>query len=143
MMTLSFKHIGLLVGITSIFLSFLFFGRQQNTYQFLLLVGLAIAFIFYLTILFTKGHFKSKVCWTVLVIVCAVFQGVTEPMLIDTSYRHYIKQNQSTLNELNHILQGKKGEVFILNDSVIAKSDTLSVDEKENLKEAGKRWAFV
>ncbi|HWJ29425.1 MAG TPA: hypothetical protein VNS32_22995, partial [Flavisolibacter sp.] len=36
-MTLSVKHIGLFIGIVSIFLSFLFIGRQQGIYQILLL----------------------------------------------------------------------------------------------------------
>ncbi len=137
-MTLSLKHIGLLGGIASIFLSFLFAGRQQETYQILLLAGLATAFVSYLTILFGREKLKSKLFWSALVVACAVLQWLTEPILVDTSYRYYISRNQSTLNELNDILQRKQGEVFMLNDSVTAKSDTLTFDEKEKLKKGRK-----
>jgi hypothetical protein len=137
-MTLSFKHIGLLVGIASIFLSFLFTGRQQGAYQILLLGGLATAFVFYLTILFGRDKLKSKLFWSALVVACAALLWLAEPILVDTSYRYYISRNQSTLNELNSILQRKQGEVFMLNDSVTAKSDTLTFDEKEKLKRGKK-----
>lgn len=137
-MKLSFKHIGLIVGIASIFLSFLFAGRRQGTYQILLLAGLATAFIFYLTILFGKEQSKSKLLWTALVCACAALQWLAEPMLVDTSYRYYISQHQSTLTALNDILQRKQGDVFMLNDSVTAKFDTLTFDEKEKLKKGRK-----
>lgn len=138
-MTLSFKHIGLLIGIVSIFSSFLFAGRQHGTYQILLLGGLATAFVFYLTILFGRDDkLKSKLFWSALVVACAALQYLTEPILVDTSYRYYISQNQSTLNELNNILQRKQGEIFMLNDSVTAKSDNLTFDEKEKLKRGRK-----
>lgn len=113
-------------------------GRQQGTYQILLLTGLATAIIFYLTILFGKEQPKSKLLWTVLVIACAALQWLTEPLLVDTSYRYYISQHQSTLTEINDILQRKQGDVFILNDSITAKSDTLTLDEIERLKKGRK-----
>lgn len=134
----SFKHIGLIVGIASIFVSFLFVGRQQELYQILLLAGLAAALVFYLAILFGKEQAKSKLLWTALVIACAALQWLTEPMLVDTSYRYYISQHQSTLTELNDILQRKQGDVFILNESITAKSDTLTFDEIEKLKRGRK-----
>ncbi|GAB2801140.1 hypothetical protein GCM10027275_54010 [Rhabdobacter roseus] len=137
-MTISFKHIGLIIGIASIFLSFLFAGRQQGTYQILLLGGIATAFFFYLTILFARNKLKSKLFWSALVVACAVLQWLTEPILIDTSYRYYISQNQNTLNEINDILQRKQGEVFMLNDSVTVKYDTLTFHEKEKLKRGRK-----
>ena len=137
-MKLSFKHIGLIVGIASIFVSFLFVGRQQGAYQILLLTGLATAFIFYLTILFGKERPRSKLLWTTLVIACAALQWLTEPILVDTSYRYYISQHQSTLTELNDILQRKQGDVFILNDSITSKSDTLTLHEIEMLKKGRK-----
>jgi hypothetical protein len=132
-MTLSFKYIGLIIGITLVFVSFLFTGRQQGTYQILLLGGLATAFIFYLTILFGKGHIKTKIFWTVLVVACAVLQQLIEPFLVNTSYRYYISQNQSKLAETNKILQHKNGDIFILNDSITAKSDSLTLEEKAKL----------
>lgn len=138
-MTLSFKHIGLIVGIVSVFLSFLFFGRQQDTYQILLIGGLATALVFYLTILFGKGHLKTKIFWTAVIVCCAVLQQLTESILIDTSYRYYISKNENTLKEINSILLYKKGDITILNDNVSAKSDTLTFDEEAKLKKGRKQ----
>lgn len=137
-MTLSLKHTGLLVGIVLTFLSFLFFGRQQGTYQILLIGGLVTAFIFYLTILFGKGHVKTKIFWTVFVTLCAVIQQLTEPFLIDTSYRVYINQNKNVLTEINNILITKQGDITILNDT-ISKNDQLTTLENNKLREGRKK----
>jgi hypothetical protein len=137
-MTLSFKHIGLLIGVVLTFVSFLFFGRQQGTYQVLLICGLLTALIFYLTILFGKGHLKTKIFWTIVVVLCAVVQQLTEPFLIDTSYRVYINQNKNILTEINEILINKQGDITILNDS-ISKGDQLTALESDKLREGRKK----
>ena len=133
-MTLSFKHIGLLIGVALTFVSFLFFGRQQGTYQILNFGGLLVALIFFLTILFGKGHPKTKILWTIVVVLCAVVQQLTEPFLIDTSYRFYISQNKTILTEINNILINKSGDITILNDS-ISKGDQLTTLESDKLRE--------
>ena len=137
-MTLSFKHIGLLIGVVLTFVSFLFFGRQQGTYQVLLICGLLTALIFYLTILFGKGHLKTKIFWTIVVVLCAVVQQLTEPFLIDTSYRVYISENKNILTEINNILINKQGDITILNDS-ISKGDQLTALESDKLREGQKK----
>ena len=137
-MTLSFKHIGLLIGVVLTFVSFLFFGRQQSTYQVLLICGLVTTLIFYLTILFGKGHLKTKIFWTVVVVLCAAVQQLTEPFLIDTSYRVYISQNKNILTEINNILINKQGDITILNDS-ISKGDQLTALESDKLREGQKK----
>jgi hypothetical protein len=137
-MTLSFKHIGLSIGVVLTFVSFLFFGRQQDTYQILLICGLATAFSFYLTILFGKGHLKTKIFWTVVVVLCAVVQQLTEPFFIDTSYRLYISQNKNVLTEINNILINKQGDITILNDS-ISKSAQLTTLESDKLRKGRKK----
>jgi hypothetical protein len=137
-MKLSFKHIGLLIGVVLVFVSFLFFGRQQDTYQALLICGLVTALIFYLTILFGKGHLKTKIFWTVVVVLCAVVQQLTEPFLIDTSYRIYISQNKNILTEINNILIKKQGDITILNDS-ISKGNQLTALESDKLREGRKK----
>ena len=137
-MTLSFKHIGLCIGVVLTFVSFLFFGRQQGTYQILNIGGLLAALIFYLTILFNKGHLKTKIFWTLVVIVCAVVQQLTEPFLIDTSYRVYISKNKNALTEINNILINKQDDITILNDS-ISKGDQLTILEKGKLREGQKK----
>ena len=138
MKTVSFKHIGFLIGVVLTFVSFLFFGRQQVTYQILLICGLLTALIFYLTILFGKGHLKTKIFWTVVVLVCGVVQQLTEPFLIDTSYRIYISQNENVLTEINNILITKQGDITILNDS-ISKVDQLTTLESDKLREGRKK----
>jgi len=137
-MTLPFKHIGLLIGVVLTFVSFLFFGRQQGTYQVLLICGLLTALIFYLDILFGKCHVKTKIFWTVVVVLCVVVQQLTEPFLIDTSYRVYISQNKNILTEINNILINKQGDITILNDS-ISKGDQLTALESDKLREGQKK----
>jgi hypothetical protein len=137
-MTISFKYIGLLIGVVLAFASFLFFGRQQDTYQILLLAGLATVLIFYLIILFGKGQLKTKISWTIIAVLCAIVQQLTEPFLIDTSYRVYIRQNQNVLTDINNILLGKKGDITILNDS-ISNGDQLANLESEKLRQGRKK----
>jgi len=137
-MTLSFKYIGLLIGVALTFVSFLFFGRQQDTYQILLICGLVTALVFYLTILFGKGQLNTKIFWTGVVVLCAVVQQFTAPFLIDTSYRFYISQNKNVLTEINNILINKQGDITILNDS-ISKDDQLTVLESDKLREGRKK----
>jgi hypothetical protein len=137
-MTLYFKYIGLLIGVVLTFVSFLFFGRQQGTYQILNIGGLVTALICYLTILFGKGHFKTKIFWTLVVVLCALVQQLTEPFLIDTSYRIYISQNKNVLTAINNILINKQDDITILNDS-ISKSDQLTILESDKLREGRKK----
>jgi len=137
-MTLSFKHTGLLLGVVLTFGSFLFFGRQQGTYQILLICGLITALIFYLTILFDKGHLKTKIFSTFFIVLFAVVQQFTEPFLIDTSYQIYIRQNKNILTEINNILINKQGDITILNDS-ISKGDQLTTLESNKLWEGRKK----
>src|SRR5436853_6616984 len=103
-MTVSFKHILLLIGVALVIFSFLFFGRQQDTYQVLLISGIVIATVPYLLILFGKVTLRAKLLWTAVVILCIVIQQLTEPVLINTSYRIFIKQNETTLADINKIL---------------------------------------
>jgi hypothetical protein len=138
-MTLSFKHVGLLIGIVLTFLSFLFFGREQDTYQILLIGGLVTALIFYLVILLSKGHLRTKIFWTFVVILCAVIEQLTQPLLVNSSYRIYISQNKNTLTEINNILMNKKGDIVMLNDNISSKGDQLTTFESSKLREGRKR----
>ena len=132
-MMFSFKHAGLLIGTVSFFCSFLFAGRQQETYFVLLLAGLAMASISYVTILFGKESQKTKLAWTAGVICCAALHTLIEPFLVDTSYRFFISKNRPTLTELNEILRHKSGKITIFNDTILVKSDALTSREKEKL----------
>lgn len=138
-MTLSFKHTGLLLGIVLVFVSFLFYGRQQDTYLILNIVGLATALILYLTVLFGKGRLKTKLFWAVIIIFSVIVQQLTEPIIIDSSYRIYIAQNKSTLIEINNILLQKRGDIIASADTVIAKSDSFTTDEALRLQTGRKK----
>ncbi|MFT3845932.1 MAG: hypothetical protein QM725_12830 [Lacibacter sp.] len=134
----SFKHIGLIIGVVLTFVSFLFFGRKQDTYQVLFICGFVTALIFYFAILFGKGSLATKLFWTVAVVVCAAVQQLTEPFLIGASYRIYFNQNKNTLTEINNILIEKQGNITILNDS-ISKGDQLTTLESNKLREGRKK----
>jgi len=138
-MPTSLKNIGLSTGVLLVFLSFLFFGRKQNTYQALLIVGFSIACVSYLLILFGKGKWRSKLLWTVVVIFCAVIQQMTEPFFINTSYRIFINQNERTLMDLNNILEHTRGDVTITKDTIIHNFDQFTQDEKQKLMESRKK----
>ena len=140
----SFKHIGLLTGLLLVIISFLFFGRHQHLYQILNIGGLAISFIFFLIILLRKGIVKSKIFWTIIVIVFVVLQRVTEPILIDTSYRIYIRQNENILSNINNILLRKSGDITILNNNITDTNNQLTAYESNELiKDRKKLDAYI
>ena len=138
-MKVPFKYIGLLMGVALAIFSFLFFGRKQDTYQVLLISGLVIATVSYLLILFGKEKLKTKLLWTAVVILCAVIQQMTEPILINNSYRIFIKQNENTLVDINKILNHTSGDVTITADTIIHKSDEFTVAETERLFEGRRK----
>ena len=80
----------------------------------------------------------TKIFWTVVVVLCAVVQQLTEQFLIDTSYRIYISQNKNILTEINNILIKKQGDITILNDS-ISKGNQLTALESDKLREGRKK----
>ncbi|MGE5107956.1 MAG: hypothetical protein ACM3H8_10450 [Sphingobacteriales bacterium] len=138
-MRLSFKYIGLLTGLLLVITSFLFFGRHQDLYQILNIGGLAISFTFFLIILLRKGTVKSKIFWTIIVIVFVVLQRVTEPILIDTSYRIYIRQNKNILSNINNILIHKSGDITILNNNITDTNNQLTDYESNELIQGRKK----
>jgi hypothetical protein len=127
------KHYGLIIGLFLVVISFLFFGRAQNLYQLLLIGGLLISLIFYLVILFSKGSVKSKIIWTIAVVLSVIIQRLSEPILIKSSYLIYLATHKSELTEVNQILSTKTGDISVLNDSVIDKSNILTTIEKKKL----------
>jgi len=132
-MTVKIKRIGLTLGLFSTIISFLFFGRQHGTYQILLLSGLFVSFIFYLTILFGKESIKLKIIWTLIVMLAGVVQWLTKPLLIKSSYLIYLNSNDEELVAVNNILKDKSGDIYILNNKVTDNSHLLTQTEKDNL----------
>lgn len=113
LMTFSFRHITLLIGILTIILSFLWFGRETGTYDIIIIAGLIIATISFLVILFQKDTFKSKLLWTLVVIASVGLQWLTEPFLVKHSYRFFIKQHESSLNSVTGLIQTNKNNLFL------------------------------
>lgn len=132
-MTKKIKHIGLISGLFSIIISFLFFGRQQGTYQLLLLSGLFVSLIFYLTILFGKGTTKSKIIWTLVLTLAGIIQWLTEPILIKSSYLIYLNTNDKGLAAVNNLLKDKPDDISVLNDEITDRKNLLTQSEKDSL----------
>jgi hypothetical protein len=132
-MTGKIKRIGLTLGLFSTIISFLFFGRDQGTYQLLLLSGLLISLIFYLTILFGKETSKSKIIWTLFIVLAVTIQWLTEPILIKSSYLIYLNGNEKELKAVINLLKDKSDDIIILNDNINDKMNLLSQAEKDSL----------
>lgn len=132
-MTPKIKRTGLTLGLFSTIISFLFLGRQHTTYQILLLSGLLISLIFYLTILFGKETTKSKIVWTLVVVLAGTIQWLTEPILIKSSYLIYLSSNEEELEAVNHMLKDKAGEIHMLNEDITDKNNLLTQEEKDSL----------
>ena len=127
------KYIGLILGLLSVIISFLFFGRKQETYQLLLYGGLLVSVVFYLAILFSKESTRSKLIWTLVILFSMVVQWLTEPAFVKSSYLIFLKGNQTELTAVNTILINRKGEIDIFKDRINDKDGILTQLEKDNL----------
>jgi len=133
-MHVSIRHIGLIVGIFASLVSFLFFGRQQETYLLLLFAGHLISGVCFLWILFGRGSLKSKLFWTGIVAVGVALSWISENYFINISYRIYLYQSRKELAATNDILKNLSGEVLIMNDSIsIDNGPTLLPSDKQRL----------
>jgi hypothetical protein len=132
-MTRKLKRIGLSLGLFSTIISFLFFGRQQETYSLFLMSGLFVSLISYLTILLGKETTKSKIIWSLVVVIAITIQWLTEPFLIKSSYLIYLKSKDKELTTVNNILKDKSGEIFILKNEITDNKNLLSQTEKDIL----------
>lgn len=120
----------------AVIFSFLFFARRQVIYDLLLLGGLLVSVICFLSIILGKDTKKAKFTWASVVIFGIVAQFMTEPLLIDSSYRIYIKQHKDELAQINDILLSKPGDISVFRDSVHDEKNLLTVEEKSKLANA-------
>ena len=104
----------------------------------LLLGGICVSLFFFLAVLIGKGTIKSKCQWTLIVLFAVVLQWQTEPFLIKASYLIYLKSNAVELAEANSILEVKTGEISVINDKIVDKTDQLSEMEISRLIELRK-----
>jgi hypothetical protein len=139
-MRLSIRHIALIIGIFSVLISFLFFGRRHEIFQLLSLLGALTAGICILWIILGKGSLRSKSFWVGVVLLAIAVDVIVEPYLIDTSYRIYLARHKEVLLDVNRILESSKGDVWVMNDTVSVKNgDGISSENQEQLLEAQKQ----
>jgi hypothetical protein len=130
----SIKHIGLISGIVIVLLSFLFFGRQQEIYHFILVCGLLTSLVSFLWILFGKDSFRSKLFWCGVAILGMALVWALEGFFIDLSYRIFLHTKRQELASVNILLKDTPGEVWIMGDSIKERPlKTLSISDKELL----------
>ena len=132
------KYILLVIGIVLVFLSFLFFGRQQNTYIIILLSGCFVSVTSFLTILFGKHKLKEKITWTIIVSLSVLALSFSESRLIRTSFIIYINSNQTELYKINNLLSNHTDEISFHGKNVFPIENSYSdveIDLIKNLKE--------
>lgn len=127
------------MGIISVFASALMYAQAGSTDVTLLLLGLAVSGIAFLTILMGNQSVKFKLFWTLFVFVSAGIFFITEEMLRKTSYRIFIALNQDSIDEINNILTPKQGEIYIYKDTILSQPGCLTEKEKAKLKELRKK----
>lgn len=117
-MQLSPRHIGLIIGIFSVLSSLLFFGRRQDLFQLISLLGVLTAGSCFIWIIFGKEPLRSKLFWVGVVLIAITIDIFAEPYLIDTSYRIFLAKHKEVLSDVNKILNASKGDVCVMNDTV-------------------------
>jgi hypothetical protein len=125
---------GLIVGIFSVFASLLFFGRRQDVFQLLSLLGTLTVGICFIWIIFGKGSVRSKLFWIGIVLLAVAIDIIAEPYLIDTSYRIYLARHSEVLSNVNKILNSSKGDIWIVDDSVsVRNGEEISPEYRQQL----------
>lgn len=133
-MKLLLRHIFFLAGICIALISFLYFGREQGTYLFILVSGLFIVAISILVILFKKDSIKNKLIWVGMLVFIVFIEPLVEPLLIKKSYNIFITQNLQSLTQINSILGSKSGEIWISQDSGTFLFEDFNDDEAKQLR---------
>ena len=131
-MKLKIRYIIFLIGLLSFIISFLWFGRNQDMYQMLMLCGLLVAAISFLLIMIKQDSRRNKLIWTFVLIVGIIINRITEPMLIDHSYNLFIDSHSQELNLMNKNLLAINGDITISKDTIYTNS-ILSDSKKTEL----------
>jgi hypothetical protein len=113
--------------------SFLFFGREQEVYTTVLLIGIFISGISFIWILF-KDPKRQKCLWFGIVIIGILIQQLSEEILIHFSHKIFLNQNVKLLSEVNKIMHSKPGEIFYFKDST-NDSSRFSTDENYKIRQ--------
>jgi hypothetical protein len=104
------------VGISLVFTSFLFFGRSMGTYNNLLIIGLLCAIIGFAIILTSIATRKNKFRFVGLTLLLVLLQFISEPYLIQTSYKIYLTSHRAALDEMVNILSKSEDTFWIIDE---------------------------
>src|ERR1044072_2446235 len=115
-MHLRIRHISLVLGIFSTIFSFLFFVRDQKVYTTFLVVGIFLSGVSFIWILF-KDAKPKKWLWFSVIVIAIMAQQVSEPLLINYSYKLLLNENVKLLSDVSQIMQSKAGAIFYLKNS--------------------------
>ena len=129
------RDAGLIIGIVLIFLSFLFFARAPFTYTGLLVGGLLVSGVFYLSILFSKRTVINKSAWSIICVGAYLILTFVEPLIIKSSYLIFLHSNQADLDEINNLVWRGSAEVWIGREEIIDKQNLLSSQNQKRLLE--------
>ena len=107
------RHILLIAGAMLIIISFFCYVSAHTTYINLLIAGLVTATVS-LILIWLKDAMRMKILWTVIAILFALIQQVTEDSLIRHSTKWMIQNNQEILLDVSLMLISKPGEILLL-----------------------------
>ena len=143
-MTFSLRHICLLTGMFAVIVSFLWFGRNTNSYDIIFLAGFLISCLSFLVILFKPDTLKSKLLWTLVVVLAMGLQWLTEPLLIRTSYSIFINKHDKDLASATSLIASKKSDLSISPSSELWTEKGFTEEEgkqiRGSLKNTGVRF---
>ena len=83
--------------------------------------GLVISLISYIILLLSKKPRKTKINWTIIVLLATGLLYFTGPFLKKASYLIYVNSNANELKAINNILSKHDGEINIDRFSVSLK----------------------
>jgi hypothetical protein len=112
-MKLQPRHIFLILGATTVIISFFYFVSAHSTYEILLSSGLTTA-AFALIFIWLRDTVRMRVLWTAIALLFALIQQLMEESSIQQSARWMIQDNQEILQDVNSILITKPGNIILL-----------------------------
>jgi len=110
------RHIFLILGATQVIISFYYYVSAHTTYNVLLIAGLITA-TSSLVFIWLKDTMRTKCLWTVVAILLAFIQQVTEKSSIQQSTMWMIQNNEEMLRDVSMTLISKPGEILLLKNS--------------------------
>ena len=112
-MKLQLRHIFLILSSTLIIVSFFYYVSAHTTYIILLITGLVTAIVS-LILIWQRDTMRMKFFWTVIAILFALVQQMTEESSIRQSSKWMIQNNDKMLRDVSLILISKPRDLLLL-----------------------------